>query len=509
MKWGVFFMNKKKGLLLFCTLASAITVTAVTFAVKASGEESTFSAKAERGVTNTLTIQSGNFNLISNRYYRVVTPNNNAIKFFCAGQYGSMAQGSFLRLAGTDYLNIEKEGGNFHAITGIESISVNYLRCLDYISKPNVTEAGQPGDLTVQFGYINGQNTMSYGTSRALSSGEATDLSDVLPRYFKITKAWNATNSAIYIQSITINYTCSESITDDSVLADIILSSYNTTPSFDMPNWSASFGLYPQSLASNSDDLETIYQDGITYGNPLREITGISSGYYFVNNKLYCRKIAESTGYNDEYVAGNPYWFNVEPVEWYVQDHYSPTEYNRDLLMPKVLLDSRVFDTDKTVDRYGADTATPSQIHDYLEGDFCEKVFPKGSSYIYQTTKAADTVIVNGNNRNGRDALSNCTVYLPSEQELRRTDYWGKKFSSSNDSSDTRRFPTTDYFRASGYDKGYYDKDGIISAEFWLRCSYNYLGICTSRGQMGTNFGNVVANENRGIFPVLSTIIYK
>lgn len=501
-------MNKKKGLLLFCTLASVITVTAVTFAVKASGKESAFSAKAERGVTNTLTISRDNLALISNRYYRVVTPNSNQIKLLIYGSYGTFAGNGCVRLEGTGSIRVEKEQGIYHAITGIESITVNYLRCPDYISNPNVTEAGQAGDLTVEYGYINGENAMSYGASRLLSSGEATDLSDILPRYFKISKVWNPTNSAIIIQSISVNYTCSESITDDSVLADVILSSYNTAPSFDMPNWSASFGLYPQSLASNSDDLETLYQDDITYGTPLREITAISSGYYFINNKLYCRKIAESTGYNDEYVAGNPYWFNVEPVEWYVQDHYSPTEYNRDLLMPKVLLDSRVFDTDKTVDRYGADSATPSQIHDYLEGDFCEKVFPKGSSYIYQTTKAADTVIVSGNNRNGRDALSNCTVYLPSEQELRRTDYWGKKFSASNDSSDTRRFPTTDYFRASGYDNGYYDKDGIISAEFWLRCSYNYLGICTRYGQMGTNFGNV-ANENRGIFPVLSTIIYK
>ena len=500
-------MNKKKALLLITSLSLVSGAMAVVFV---SNNLNANASAPTKSAAHSLTISNQNFGLISNRYYRTMTPNGNLVKFFCSGQYGSMPQNSFLRFSGSDILNIEKEQGNYHAITGIESISVNYLRCNDYITAPKVTEAGQPGDLTVQFGYINGENAMSYGAARSLSSGEATDLSDISPRYFKITKAWNTgnVNCAIYIQSITINYSCSSSVTDDSVLTDVILSSYNTSPSFDYPNWTATFGLYPQSLASNSDDLETLYQDDITYETPLREITGISSGYYYINGKLYCRKIAESTGYNDEYVSGNPYWFNVEPVKWYVQDHYSPTEYNRDLLMPKVLLDSRVFDTDKTVDRYGADSATPSQIHDYLEGDFCEKVFPKGSSYIYQTTKAADTVIVNGNNRNGRDALSNCTVYLPSEQELRRTDYWGKKFSASNDSSDTRRFPTTDYFRASGYNNGYYDKDGIISAEFWLRCSYNYLGICTRYGQMGTNFGNV-ANENRGIFPVLSTIIYK
>ena len=501
-------MNKKKGLLLACTFASAVAVTAASLFLEASGKQFRMFTRGTRGVTNSLTIQNGNFTLISNRNYRVVTPNLNAVKFFCTGQTGSMTQNSFIRLAGTDYLNVVKEEGNFHAITGIESIKVNYLRCPDYISSPNVTEAGQAGDLTVQFGYINGQNALSYGASRALTSGETTDLSDVLPRYFKISKSWNAANSAIYIQSIVVNYTCSDSITDDSVLADIILKSYNTSPSFNYSNWTASFGLYPQSLAANSDDLETTYQDGITYGNPLREITAISSGYYYVNGQLYCRKIAESTGYNDEYVSGNPYWFKVEPVEWYIQDHYSPTEYNRDLLMPKVLLDSRVYDSDKNVDRYGADSETPSQIHDYLEGSFCNKIFPKGSSYLYQMTKAADTVIVNGNNRNGRDALQNCTIYLPSEQELRRTDYWGKSFVNSNDSSDTRRFPTTDYFRASAYNNTYYSKDGFISAEFWLRCSYNFLGICTSRGQMGTNFGNY-ANENRGIFPVLSTVVNK
>ncbi len=503
-------MNKKKTLLLLTTIATSLAVG--TIALMPHNEEASFLElnSAKRGATNSLTI-SNNLYLLSSTYktYRVATSNGNYVKLCVRGEYSTFAQNSKIRLIGTGYINVEKEDSTYHAITGIESITVNYVRCPDYISAPNVTEAGQPGDLTVSYGYINGENVLSYGAARSLTSGEATDLSDISPRYFKINKAWKDTNSAILIQSITVNYNCSESITDDSVLAKIILQSYNTSPSFDYSNWKATFGLYPQSLASNSEDLETIYQDGITLDIPLREITGISSGYYQINGKLYCRKIAESTGYNNEYVAGNPYWFNVEPVDWYVQVHYSPSDYNRDLLMPKVLLDSRVFDTDKNVDRYGADSETPSQIHDYLEGEFCNKIFPNGSSYLYRMTKAADTVIVNGNNRNGRDALSNCTVYLPSEQELRNsTDYWGKKFSGSNDSSDSRRFPTTDYFRASGYNNTYYEKDGFISAEFWLRCSYNFLGICTAYGQMGTNFGNY-ANENRGIFPVLSTVVNK
>lgn len=336
-------MNKKKTLLLLTTIATSLAVG--TIALMPHEEKASFLAEnsAKRGVTNSLTMSSNNFSLINNRYYRVYTSNSNFVKVFCSGQYGSIPQNSFLRFVGTDTLNVVKEEGNYHAITGIESITVNYVRCPDYISAPKVTEAGQAGDLSIQCGYVDSSGNLLYESARSVSPSEALDLSDVSPRYFKITKAWNTSNvnCAIYIQSITINYTCSESIDDRSILDAKFNSMFEVLPSKSGVTWT--YGYYPQSKVD--PDSEVGYRLYSLYDESW---TALTNGYYYVNGKVYARVQAHNTGYDNEYVIGEYYWFEVEPVTWkqvrVMTTGQSTLKYGHIVISEKVL-DTSMMDT--------------------------------------------------------------------------------------------------------------------------------------------------------------------
>ena len=334
-------MNKKKTLLLLTTIATSLAVG--TIALMPHDEEASFLAlnSAKRGVTNSLTISKDNLSLISNRYYRVVTPNGNFVKFLIYGDYGDFAQNSTIRLLGTGSLNVVKEDSTYHAITGIQSITVNYVRCPDYISAPKVTEAGQAGDLSIQWGYVDSSGNLLYESARSVSPSEALDLSDVSPRYFKLNKVWNTTNSAILIQSITINYTCSESIDDKSILDAKFNSMFEVLPSKSGVTWT--YGYYPQSKVD--PDSEVGYRLYSLYDESW---TALTNGYYYVNGKVYARVQAHNTGYDNEYVIGDYYWFEVEPVTWkqvrVMTTGQSTLKYGHIVISEKVL-DTSMMDT--------------------------------------------------------------------------------------------------------------------------------------------------------------------
>lgn len=333
-------MNKKKSLLLLATSVSAVALGAVAMFSHSSAESLAFLSSAGKDDPYTLTI-SNNLSLISNRYYRVVTPNGNRIKLFISGDSGTFAQNSRIRLRGTEYLNVEKEAGDYRAITGIESITVNYVRCPDYISAPNVTEEGQAGDLTVQCGYVDSSEQLIFEGSRSLAPGEACNLEDVSPRYFKISKAWNATNSAILIQSITVRYSCDESITDQSILDAKFNASFETLPSISGSTWT--YGYYPQSKVDPESNT------GYRLYNLFDESwTALNNGYYYVNGKTYARVQAHNTGYNNEYVLNDYYWFEVEPVTWktvrVMTTGQSSLKYGHIVISEKVL-DTSMMDT--------------------------------------------------------------------------------------------------------------------------------------------------------------------
>ena len=444
-------MNKKKTLLLLTTIATSLAVGTIAL-MPHDGEASFFALNsAKRGVTNSLTI-SNNLYLLSSTYktYRVVTSNGNYVKLCVRGEYSTFAQDAKIRLTGTGYINIEKEDTTYHAITGIESITVNYVRCPDYISAPNVTEAGQAGDLSIQCGYVDSSGNLLYESARSVSPREALDLSDVSPRYFKLNKAWNATNSAILIQSITINYTCSESIDDKSILDSKFDSIYATDPVKNGNIWT--YGYYPQTLVD--PDSEVGYKLYSLYDESWTKLT---NGYYFVNNKAYARVQAKSTGYNNEYVIDDYYWFEVEPVTWkYLDSKYNKSTLKKlcNVVVSEKVLGTSVFD----VAGNNPTSYTVSTALGQFMNELYNNMLPASKStriYNYELSGGPE----NYSPYTGMFPLTYTTLYDSDSK-------WGL-----HNQSDRIAY-STDYARSQEYDflsSGYAESDGKISMHYWSR----------------------------------------
>lgn len=499
-------MNKKKWLIL--TALSLLAITGSIGTAMALNHTKINVSKAEKTIY-TMVVDINNCALISPGNLYSITANGNKVKFQypSSADYGSMPENAFLRIkSNNSYFYVSKEADVYHAITGIESIKVNYVRCPDYVNSPKVTEEGQTGDFTIEYGYVDiNSGNLRYDGSQNITNNVEADLSAISPRYFRLTKKYNSSSGfgALLLQSVTIKYTCDENRTDDEVMKDVILSSFSKDPVVDIYTNTVTYGMYPQSLASNQEDLENEYT---TYAPT--PISSLGENYYFINGHLYARKLAESTGYNDEYVVGEPYWFNVEPVEWYRQTNIGTTGHTDMLLFSKKILTSRVFANQKNVVRYGGDSEDHSPMRDFLEGEFKNQLLPSYfNNNITGTTKSSGSVVISGNNRTGYDALSNCTIFPVSEAELKSTSYLGRSFVDNNYSSDTRRFEVTAYARSFVFSSSsttpFSMKNDVISAIFWMRSSYTYNGFCSASGQPGCNFGNST-NDKYGVLPAMT-----
>ena len=440
-------MNKKKTLLLCTTSLAAIALSLIIVgqnvnsmeleSAKANGSEFTLTYSQQ-------TAMSGNINL--------TTINGNLVRFKYSSSridYGSFAQNSHLRVKGSAEIYNQKEDATYKAITGIQSIKVNYVRCPDYISAPNVTEAGQPGDFKVQFGYVDSSNQLVYDSElRDLTNDVEYDLSSISPRYFKITNPTYCTSpKALLIQSITIKYSCSGS--DTSVRDYLFDSTYGSDASFDSTSQVWTYGYYPQSKVTDENDLYLLadYSDSWT---------PCSNGYYYIRGKAFARFQARGTGYNNEYTVGEYYWFNVEPVTWrYIDAKYDSATLKRlcYVVTSEKILDTSVFDTSgSSPSSYSTSTALGVKMDQLYN-----KMLPDNrDSRLYSGN-------LSGAPENDMYAkmfpLSYTTLYDSSSK-------YGFHYASG------RVAYATDYARCNYYDlpsSGYADNDGNISMHYWTR----------------------------------------
>ena len=219
-------MNKKSILLAMMTATSAAVVGTI---VLASGESYDAAAlNRDPQVSYTITMNGNNCSKINGNLLRCTNDNANAsFDFYKTGDsrvvYGTFpyyggGNDAFLSFQGNDsysYLN----NLSTHGILGITSINVDYCRQTNYVDSPNATSAGEDGDLKVLYGYLDSEGALQYETTaHDLPCNADYDLSDLSPRYFKITgsKAFKDqyTNGRINIKSITITYSCDKTRSD-------------------------------------------------------------------------------------------------------------------------------------------------------------------------------------------------------------------------------------------------------------------------------------------------------
>ena len=441
-------MNKKKTLLLLSM--TSLVVTAVTLIVvghnknvsameqiKANGEEYTLTYSQQVASSGNINLTTSNGNLVRLKYssYRI--------------DYGSLAEGAHLRVKGSAEIYNQKEDATYKAISGIQSIRINYVRCPDYINSPNVTEAGQEGDFKVQYGYVDSTNQLVYeSTAHDLTNNVEYDLSDVSPRYFKITNPTYCTGTnALLIQSITIKYSCAGS--DASVRETLFDSVYGSDATYNSTTKVWTYGYYPQSKVTDEYDIYLLadYSDSWT---------PCDNGYYFIKGKAFARVQAKGTGYNNEYVKDDYYWFNVEPVTWrYIDAKYDSATLKRlcYVVTSEKILDTSIFDTAGN----NPTTYTTSTALGVFMNALYNKMLPSNrDSRLYSSN-------LSGAPENDMYAkmfpLSYSTLYDKNSN-------YGFHYNTG------RVAYSTDYARCNSYDlplSGYAENDGNISMCYWSR----------------------------------------
>lgn len=194
------------------------------------------------------------------------------------------------------------------SINGITSITVDFGGT--YYQDPG-TPAVIP---TIHFGFVEG-GTAVYTHQHTLEDNVTYDFEGLLPSCFKIVIS-NATATSkwyrCWITSLDLTYSCSAS---DNLKEAWLNDYFASTPKNivrDGEDKIVSFesGAYPQTKASSaaSTYLEANYSS----------LTPIVNNYYFYDGLLYARKQSAGTGYQEEYVESNYYWFEVNPVVWLV-----------------------------------------------------------------------------------------------------------------------------------------------------------------------------------------------
>ena len=217
----------------------------------------------------------------------------------------------------------------YYEIHGLKTFSMTFTGTTPYIT----------------YGFMH-DNRAYYTYQETLTSGAVIDFNGLLPSVFCV-----ISEGTTEVSSINITYSCSPSNTCKNAW---INSYFDATPKNivrDGEDVVASFesGAYPQSRAdiynhtwdgndskayqrSAEGYLEDWYQD------PEFALTPIFNGYYisrfdgqgYVGDiddftpagvKLYHRQQVGGSGFDNEFTAGNYYWFEVEPLTWKVSSH--------------------------------------------------------------------------------------------------------------------------------------------------------------------------------------------
>ena len=344
-------MNKKGLLLAISSMSCLAVIGATLFAAKDNGANAFALNRGVPASEYSITMSGTNCTRVNSNLLRSSTDSGSWSFDFYKTADSRVAYGSFpfygdgnafLSFQGNDsYSYINNKSG--HGIFGITSITFNYCRQTNYVDYPSATSAGEDGDLKILYGYIDSEGFLQYETTaHDLSVNSPYDMSDLQPRYFKITGSKDYkeeyTNGRINIESIKICYSCNNTRSDGAVREKIFSNLFDVEPVKNGNDWT--YGYYPQSLSGLSDIFELDF-DSDTW-EPL------DNGYYLLQGEFYARVQAEGTGYNNEYTVGDYYWFKVEPVTWrYIDAKYDTATLKKYcyVVTSEKILDTSIFDT--------------------------------------------------------------------------------------------------------------------------------------------------------------------
>ena len=275
---------------------------------------------------------------------------------------------------------------------------------------------------------------------------------------------------------------------------------YGETPRLSSDGKTVTFGLYPQSVVTDSSTiaaLNSMYQ---------RE----PNGWYLYENQYYQRLSANPFNASYKFDNGTTieksriYFFKCEPIVWNVLNH-SNGDY---LLMSNLVLDATAFNSsssNRTIDGQTiyANNYEHSSLRTWLNNDFYNPAFYLGNERIQATVVDNSASTTNVENNPYFSNNTNDKVFLLSYQDFINENY---DFVSSTGASETRYSKTTDYARARGglcvTDSG----ASYCNGTYWTRSPRNDNATCSWQisGSDGGIYNTTVTYANRGVRPAIT-----
>ena len=275
-------------------------------------------------------------------------------------------------------------------------------------------------------------------------------------------------------------YTFKMPITDYSLVAKFVFNeergiNRGVIPNFINNNKQVTYGLYPQTVVSDSD-----------LGSKLNALTKVEdNGWYLYNDAYYTKLAADPYGKNYKFsnnqsiVKGNTYWFKCEPIKWNILSN----ENNEYLLLSTYVLDKGVFHTSQETRIENNYYVYPNsyehsdirawlngydgssyEVSDYTNKGFIDTAFYLDDSYIKTVTVDNSAETTNSPSNWYWCDDTEDKVFLLSYQDYMNTDYG---FENTKESTRTRTAYPTDYAKARGI---YYATSVYEGAcDYWTR----------------------------------------
>ena len=482
-------MNKKRLILMLTTTSCAAVVATTLFASNNLGINASALDRGVPASEYSITMSATNCTKVTSNLLRSSTDSGSwSFNFYKTGD-ARVSFGSFPFYGGGEAFLSFRDNDSYsylnnasgYGISGITSITVDYCRQTNYVDNPTDTSSGEVGDLKILFGYVDSQGSLLYETtSHDVSPDTPYDMSDLEPRYFKITGSKDFkseyTNGRINIKSIKICYSCDSLRTDAAIREDLFSNQFNVEPIKVGNVWT--YGYYPQTLSDISEVYETLYQE-----NP-ESFLSLDNGYYLLDGDFFKRVQAKGTGYNNEYTVGDYYWFKVEPVVWRnvrTLTTGSTPKYGSIIVSEKVLDTSIYNPYENDPSAYTADTTLGEKMNELYE-----TMLPSS-----RTTHLTTSNLQN-------DIESSCQTYL---FPLKESSFTGNSTSFA-DGTLAKTAVATDYARSRTYAKNDITSTGLMS--YWTRTKYNgYFEVVTTSGTITITAGdsNVDRWNSMGVRP--------
>ena len=212
-------------------------------------------------------------------------------------------------------------------------------------------------------------------------------------------------------------------------------------------------GYYPQKHVNDATLIASL--DALTAAE--------SNGWYKLGDTYYAKAAHNENHYDTTFddgtkiMYGTYFWFKVEPIEWNILSS-SNGQYS---LVSKLLLDAHAYDAEYN------NNYKDSDIRAWLNGEFYNKAFAKGSSFI-ATTNVDNSAITTGAPTNEHVCENtDDKVYLLSYQDYVNTAYFA--------TDAARQCKTSDWTRNNFAEC---EPDADYAGTYWTRSPDSTSGNC-------------------------------